>query len=113
IADLPGVVAVFDSTSIITQSNASITNASDLPNAAWTKTQCTAAATGTGTQDRVTVSASPTAPRVAQTITNCQFSTTMVPVNVTWWFSYETIQWIVIEGRASDVVNRTWFDIQN
>lgn len=112
IADLPGVVAVFDKTSTVVQSVASITNGSDIPNAAWTKTNCSAAATGTGTQDRITVTSS--GPVVSQTITNAQFiSANMVPLHLSWWFSYEDIQWVVIQGRASASVNRVWLDIQN
>lgn len=112
IADLPNVVAVFDSTSTVVTSSASITFGTDQTNAAWTKTNCSAAATGTGTQTRITVTSA--SPVVSQTITNAQFvSTLMVPCVITAWFSYENIQYVVLMARASAVVNLQHFDIQN
>jgi hypothetical protein len=114
IAGLAGMVWVFDQSSTIVRSDASITFGSALDNAAWTKTNCTITANTTGTQDRVSITSGASAASVQQAMTNVQFvSTGMVPCTITWWFSYESIQWIVICGRNGSTVNRQWFDIQN
>lgn len=114
IITLTGVKAVFDSLSAITRNDASITAGQDLSDAAWTKAQCTITTNVAGTQDRVTVSAAATTPTVSQNIANVQqLASGMVPLTITWWFSFETIQWVVIEARASTAVNRVFFDIQN
>lgn len=114
ITTLPNVKAVFDSLSTITRNDASVTAGQDLSDAAWTKTQCTVTTNVAGTQDRVTVSVAATTPTVSQSIANVQqLAAGMVPLTITWWFSFETIQWVVIEARASTAVNRVFFDIQN
>jgi hypothetical protein len=111
IATQPGVKACYDSTSTHTLSSASITSGL-ASNAAFTKTNCSAAATGTGTQSRVTVTSG--APVVTQNITNAQqIAAAMVPLTLTCWFSYENIQWVVLEARASTAANCVFFDIQN
>jgi hypothetical protein len=111
IATQPNVKAVFDSTSTYTLSSASITSgqASD---ASFTKTTCTAVSSGVGTQSRVAVVSG--APVVSQAIANCQqIAALMVPLVLTSWFSYESIQWVVLEARASTAANCAFFDIQN
>lgn len=114
IIGLTGIKAVFDSNSTITRNDASITAGQDLSNAAWTKTQCTITTNISGTADRMTVSVAATTPTVSQNITNvAQLAASMVPLTVTWWFSFETIQWVVLEFRASTAVSRVFFDILN
>lgn len=114
IATLPGVVAVWDKTAGVTQSSASITAGSDLSDAAWTKTGgVTITANVAGTQDRINCNGT-AAPTVSQVVSNCGFlSSNMTPLTITVWLSYESVQYAVIEGRASTAVNRIWLDVQN
>ncbi len=113
IATLPGVVAVWDKTAGVTQNPATITAAQDMSDAAWTKTNLTVTTNVAGTQDRITCNGS-AAPTLSQTITNCGFlSASMTPVTISVWLSYETVQYAVMEGRASTAVNRVWLDVQN
>lgn len=113
ITTLPGVVGVWDDTAVVTTSVASLTSGADLTNAAWTKTNCTATATGNGTQASIAATGA-TTPLVAQAVTNAQFNASlMVPATFTGWCKYVDTQYIVFQARASTTVNRVWIDVQN
>jgi hypothetical protein len=97
--------------SVLVLSSASIIAGSDLNDAAWTKTQVTVTADVAGTQDRLTVSGG--APSCVQSVTNGAGGTTPVPLATAFWASYESIQWAMLETRASTAASQIWFDIQN
>ncbi len=113
IIGLANVKWVRDSLSVWTRNDASITAGNDLTNAAWTKSNCTATATGNGTQVSVVETGAST-PLIAQTIANAQFAAAnQVPSINTWWFKYVDCQYVVFQHRASTAVSRVWLDVQN
>lgn len=111
IAAEAGMKLVVDLASDVVLSSASIQDGSDLSSANWTRTQVTPTYNVAGTQARMTVNGA--SPTVSQNVANVQATSTMAPCEISWWFSYESTQWIVILGRASTTVNRCFFDVQN
>lgn len=113
IIGLTNVTWVRDALSVWTLNNAAVTAGNDLTNAAWTKSNCTATATGNGTQVSIAETGVST-PLVAQTIANAQFvAANQVPCVNTWWFKYVDCQFVVFQQRASAAVSRVWLDVLN
>lgn len=99
--------------SVVTLSSASISAAADLSNAAWTKSNLTVTANVAGTQDRIAYTGAGT-PLCAQNLTNSAAGTTCVPVTTTFWASYESCRWVVLETRnTSTAAHMAFFDVQN
>lgn len=95
----------------VTSGSASLSSG-DPANAAWTKTNCTVVATGTGTQCQLTAGGATDA-YDSITPTNIATGATCVPATFTIWASYQTIRYLIIETRAATANNRAVFDVQN
>lgn len=108
IANVAGNVLEIDfNTALPTTTSASVANGSDFSQASWTKTDATAGV------EQITVAAVPTIAMVSSALTNAQSGAQCVPISFTIKAKFETIQWIIIETRASVAANATYFDIQN
>lgn len=114
IVNVAGNVMEIDfNTALPTTSSASVANGSDFTNASWTKLQCTVTGDAEGSADRITVSAAAATPMVTSALTNAQSGSQCVPITFSIKAKYESVQWLVIESRASVAANQSFFDIQN
>src|SRR5688572_13578324 len=109
--DLSGCILWSKMDRDVVTSSASLTSG-DPANAAWTKTNCTVVATGTGTQCRLTAGGTTNA-FVTINPSNVATGATCVPCVMTIRAKYESIRYLIAETRDATANNRAVFDLQN